>query len=782
MIKNYLKVAFRNIKRNKLYATLNILGLSVGLASFFVIILFLNNELSYDKFHEKADQVYRVVLTETYDGQSEKVGGLTAALAPAAAEEIPEIMAYSRIEGWNKSVIIPGSQADSSAVFNNLAVEEGFFEFFDLEVLSGNEGLADQNAILLSQAAAELHFNSNQAAIGKTIKYRGNSFRVTGVFKDLPETNSLKADMIGSYKGLNSWRSEDSFSSWNSSYFDQTYFLLTPGASVSDVEAKLNELFEKNAIAEQKELSLQPLTDVHFALDVSDSINSQTDRQYILIFTAVAIFILCCALFNYVSLSLSQSLERLKEVGVRRVVGAGKAQLFFQFIAESMIYVLMAYILAIVLVEVTVPQLEMLLDRQLEVNLTARPDLLVFSLLFSLLLSVISGVYPAWLSSRVNAITTLKGGTERFKSQKFINGITVFQLMVFMVLVSVTFTANKQMRFMQNENLGFDNENQVVIQMFSEAASKNGDVFKNELISNPYIKSASFTTSVPTRVMGLQRFNNYDFNFFNFDVDEDYLKTLDMDLLAGRSFTAEDKGNKEIVMINETAAQKMFGDQEAVGKVIDTGNNKLRIVGVVSDFHFLSKKQPIEPTLFKPLEETFGVIIVKLTGENLIETVDYIKSTYAGLTDGDEMRYFFLQDQINSQYKQENLMISMINSMTIIAAFVALLGLFGMSGYAAKRRLKEMGIRKVLGAGFISIQKTLNITNLWKLLLAGVLGVPVIYYWMDNWLSSFAYRIELPLSLIGTALGLASLVVLLTTAFHSIRASLINPVDILKDE
>ncbi|WP_420386889.1 ABC transporter permease [Roseivirga sp.] len=782
MIKNYLKVAFRNIKRNKLYATLNILGLSVGLASFFVIILFLNNELSYDKFHEKADQVYRVVLTETYDGQSEKVGGLTAALAPASAEEIPEIMAYSRIEGWNKSVIIPGSQADSSAVFNSLAVEDGFFEFFDLEILSGNEGLADQNAILMSQAAAELHFGSNQAAIGKTIKYRGNSFRVTGVFKNLPETNSLKADMIGSYKGLNSWRSEDSFSSWNSSYFDQTYFLLTPGALVSDVQAKLNELFEKNAVAEQKELSLQPLTDVHFALDVSDSINSQTDRQYILIFTAVAIFILCCALFNYVSLSLSQSLERLKEVGVRRVVGAGKAQLFFQFIAESMIYVLMAYILAVVLVEVTVPQLEILLDRQLEVNLTARPDLLVFSLLFSLLLSVISGVYPAWLSSKVNAVTTLKGGTGRFKSQKFINGITVFQLMVFMVLVSVTFTANKQMRFMQNENLGFDNENQVVIQMFSEPASKNGDVFKNELFSNPYIKSASFTTSVPTRVMGLQRFNNYDFNFFNFDVDEDYLKTLDMDLLAGRSFTAEDKGNKEIVMINETAAQKMFGDEEAVGKVIDTGNSKLRIVGVVSDFHFLSKKQPIEPTLFKPLEETFGVIIVKLTGENLIETVDYIKSTYAGLTDGEEMRYFFLQDQINSQYKQENLMISMINSMTIIAAFVALLGLFGMSGYAAKRRLKEMGIRKVLGAGFISIQKTLNITNLWKLLLAGLLGVPVIYYWMDNWLSSFAYRIELPLFLIGTALGLASLVVLLTTAFHSIRAYLINPVDILKDE
>ncbi|MCE7990507.1 MAG: FtsX-like permease family protein [Roseivirga sp.] len=778
MLRNYLKVALRNIRKNKLYASLNILGLGIGLASFFVIYLFLQNERSYDTFHPKADRIYRVLQEQTDGVQTQVAAGLNAALAPAAAERIPEIEAFSRIETYPKQVLIPGRK-DSLQVFKSLAVDKGFLDFFELSFVRGSTGSSflRPNSVLISKSKEDTFFDGD--AINKTISVNGKEYLIEGVFADIPPNSSLKADIIVPFETMHAWRLEEL--SWGVSYFDQTFFLFSENTDVNLIEEKINTLARENRVTTEINFKLQSIYDIHFSLGLTDSLREKTDEQYIYIFTIVAIFILACSVFNYVSLALSQSIERTKEIGVRKVVGALKGQLYRQFISESALYVLMGFVIALILVEVLVPQLEVILGRTLSTNLSNTPQLLIPGLIFSILVAGLAALYPAYIGAAQKVVSIFRGGG-RFRSHRLINVISIFQIGVFMVLVSVAFTANKQMHFMQNENLGFDKENQLVIRMFSQAASGKAEVLKNALAQMPEVKSSSFSNSVPSRVMGATRFNGYDFSFVNFNVDADYLNTMGMELKEGRNFVPEDQDTANLVLINERAASLLNFGETAVGKVIDAGSIEFRVIGVVSDFHWVSKREEIGPTLFKKRTQDRGVMVVKLQTGNLVETMDQIEAKYSEITGGEVMGSFFLDDQINSQYKQEGIMIKMINTFTLVAALVAFIGLFGIAGYSARRRLKEMGIRKVLGAGFMSVQLALNKANVWKLVLAALIAVPLIVYWMEGWLDSFAYRIALPTGLIIAALIIASSVILLTAMFHSVKVYLINPVEILKDE
>ncbi|GAB5524816.1 MAG: ABC transporter permease [Roseivirga sp.] len=779
MLKNYLKVALRNIRKNKLYASLNILGLGVGLASFFVIYLFLQNERSYDTFHPKADRIYRV-LEEQMDGEQLQIAaGLNAALAPAAAESVPEIEAFSRIETYGKQVLIPGRK-DSLQFFQSLAVDAGFVEFFELDFVRGSAetSFVKPNSMLISKTKEDAFFDGD--AIGERIKVNGKEFLIEGVFADIPPNSSLKADIIVPFKTMHARRLQGELS-WNVSYFDQTFFLFAKGTNISSVEDKINKLYLNNNPTGEKQFTLQSIYDIHFSLGLNDSLGEKTDEQYIYIFTIVAIFILACSVFNYISLALSQSIERTKEIGVRKVVGAIKGQLYKQFISESALYVIMGFVIALVLVEVLVPQLESLLGRTLSTNLSSTPELLIPGFIFSVLVAGLAALYPAYISAAQKVVSIFRGGG-RFKSHRLINAISVFQIGVFMILVSVAFTANRQMHFMQNENLGFDKENQLVIRMFSQAADGKAGVLKNALAQIPEVKASSFASSIPSRVMGSTRYRGYDFSFVNFDVDADYLNTMGMKLKEGRNFLPEDSDTANLVLINETAAARLDFEGTAIGKTIKNGPREMKIIGVVNDFHWISKREEIGPTLFRKQKQPRGILVVKLQTNNLMETMDAIEAEYSEVTGGEVMGSFFLDDQINSQYRQEAIMIKMINTFTVIAALVAFIGLFGIAGYSARRRLKEMGIRKVLGAGFVSVQLALNKANFWKLALAAVIAAPLIVYWMEDWLSSFAYRIALPTGLIIAALVIASTVILLTAMFHSVKAFFINPVEILKDE
>lgn len=784
MLKNYIKVALRNIKRNKLYASLNILGLAVGLASFFVIYLFIQNELAYDQFHSEKDSIYRVLQVDQRDTGEEMVGGLTSALAPVAADQIPEILAYSRLENRPKAILVKGI-ADSLDQVNSAAVDEGFLKFFDIEIIAGSKDQSFQtlNSTLINETKAKKYFGEVNEALGKTIKIGRYEFIIQSVFKDIPNTSSIKAHVISPITSVNAWRGERGFNQWNASYFDQTYFLLSKDADLLAVDKKINEIFEENAISDNKYLALQPLSDIHFSLAVRDAVGEKTDQQYIIIFTLVAVFILICSVFNYVSLALSQSVERTKEVGVRRVIGAGRKSLYAQFILESLTHVFVSFILAVVLVELLLPQLELLLDRSLSTRILTEPVLILKGLIFSLTVAVLCSLYPAYLSTKMNVVRIFRSASGTFSQKRLISLLSIFQITVFIVLISVAFTANRQMEFMREENLGFDREAQLVLNRFSKEAASKKEVLKNELKNLSGVVSATYATSIPTRTMGSSTFGDNAFRWNNFDVDEDYFETLGMNLVEGRGFMSEDTDSSKVIIINETAARKLGFEDGAVGKTIERNPNEvLRIVGVAEDFHFVSKKEPIEATLFEPITDYAAVLVLKLNNQNLLEAVDQVKETYRTLTGGDEATYFFLDDQINSQYKQENVMIKMINTFVLIAALVAFIGLFGISGYSAKRRLKEIGIRKILGASFMAIQASLNTSSIGRLMLAILISVPLVVYWMEDWLSSFAYRVDMPYSLIITAVLLASFVMLVTVSFHSIKTYFINPVEILKDE
>lgn len=785
MIAKYFRFALRQIRKNKIYSFLNILGLSIGLSCSFVIYLFIQNELSYDQYHTNKDRIYRVIQTNEKDNGVDKLGGLTAALAPKAAENIARIEAYTRIGGFAKRASLT-SNPDSLFSFPATSVDLGFTEIFDLEFLIGSKmtSFKSLNSVLLNRSKAEQMFGNVENALNQEFKIGSNVYKVDGVFQDLPETSSLKYSILLPFPTAESSRG-NALTSWNMSYFDQTYFLLHEAANPIAVGIELDTLFKQNmSYSKKSTMSLESLNDMHFALEVRDRLSGKSDRQYITIFSGVAFFILICAVFNYISLTLSQSVQRTKEMGIRKVIGADRKQLFAQFIFESTFFVMLGTVVALFLMMLSLPVLEDLLGRDMAFSLVENPEFILMALFFSIILAFLSAIYPARIALKMQAADLLRGtGKQLFSPQRLVNAITVFQIVVFVALICSAFVARRQMQFMQNENLGFDNERMLVLRMSGKGISDKATVLKNELEKLSNVERISYASSIPTSWGSSQSFNGHDFTFFNFTVDENYLETMGMKLIAGRNLQATDTDSTFSVLINETAAQKLNIDDNPIGHVIKNGSRTLTVIGLVNDFHFISKKQPIEAVMFRKITpNSYGNLVLKLKSENLKGTVAEIEKAYEGVTDKSDPDYFFLDDQFNKQYEQENVMSTMINTFTLLAALVAFIGLFGISGYAASRRLKEMGIRKVLGANFVDIQKRLNYANLIKIVVAVAIAVPMVIYLMRQWLNSFAYRIDMPIWVITGAVIIATLIILFTVSIHSIKAYFLNPVDVLKDE
>ena len=781
MLRNYIKVAFRNLRRNKLYAGLNILGLSIGLGSFFIIYLFLQNELAYDQFHEKKERIYRVVTIAESDFGVEKQASMSHAFSQKFVEGIPGIEAFSKVDR-NSAVFNFHEATEKGSPTETLIVDRDFLNFFTVHFMYGNAKsvFKSPNSLLISESMALKQYGTIDV-LGKTVGYYKDSYIITGVFHDLPNSSSNKADVIVLNEKMNA---RHEVGAWGVRMNNlQAYMLLNENTEVADVENKLTEFYlEKNKYGTGSKLSLQSISDVHYSLDVKDEVKEKTDRQYVSIFAFVAIFILASSIFNYISLSVSQSIERAKEIGVRKVAGASSRELRKQFIIESLLHVLISFVLSMILVELLIPQLEALVERDLGISVLAQPILLLQGIMFALFIALVCSFYPTYLSTKLKVVQVFKNGKGIFSSQRLIGAIGIFQIVVFVVLICVSVTANRQMRFMRNENLGFDKDHQLVLE---NIPYRDREAHKNEILKIPGVSAISGGSQLPYDVTAAMSFKEYNFNLSFFEIDENYFQTLGIPLLEGRNFLPEDADSTKLVVINTTAAKKLgYKEGSVVGEKLGTGSSAYKIIGVVSDFHFASKKELIEPIVFKhhPSQGFNGQFIVRLDGANWASTSKRVLDAYNKIPNLYASSYFFFEDRIDAQYKQENVMITMLNTFTVIAALVAFIGLFGIAGYSVKRRLKEMGIRKVLGAGFMSIQKTLNVSSVWKLLAAVIIAVPVVVYWMDNWLSSFAYRIEMPVFLIFGAIAVASMAIFITVSIHSIKAYLINPVEILKDE
>jgi len=780
MLFNHLKFALRLIKKNKLYSFLNILGLSIGLACFFVIYLFIKNETSYDQHHLKSDRIYRAIKTIERDTGVEIKGELTGAMAPVVADQIPQIEAYSRIGSRDRLISLPAKPDSTFKVFST-SVDLGFVQMFDLEFITGSKKTSFQTkqSAIISEKQAERIFGSAENAIDQELIIGKTIFRIDGVVKETPANSSIKYTLLLPFSQAEKPRGAR-LTNWYANFNDQSYFLLKEGSDAISVGRRIDKIFQEKVDFGINTISLQKLSDVHFSLDVKDQIAGKSDRQYIFVFSFVAIFILLSSVFNYVSLALLQSAFRVKEIGVRKVLGANRKQLLQQYAFESIVYVVTATVVAIVLVEFATPILEALLDKSIQFSFLESPDLILKALIFAILLALLASLYPAYVCLKLQAVNMLRGfGNSFFSSQQLIKIISVFQIIIFITLICSAFVARKQMEFMRNENLGFDNERMLVLRMATKELYQKSEVLKNELKQLPNVERIAFASAIPTILSSSTSFAVYDFTFHNFDIDEDYLEIMGMKLISGRNFSPSDADTASIILINKTAAIKLDIIDNPIGKLV----NGKRIVGVVSDFHFISKKQPIEAVMFRMLRGvTYGNLILKLKSDNLEGTLSAVQEKFESITAQSDMDFFFLDDQFNNQYKHETIMTTMINVFTFLAALVAFIGLFGISGYSVSRRLKEMGIRKVLGASFIEIQKKLNYSNLIKIFVAILIAIPLTVYWMDSWLNSFAYRIEMPIWVLATAALTATLVILLTVSIHSVKAYFINPIEILKDE
>jgi len=774
------KIAFRHLLRNKLYAGLNVLGLSLGIASFLIIYFFVQNELSFDRYHSRSEEILRVTETKTM-GEINTHAGISAAFASQVIDNIPDVETYTRIESWDKNVVFPGLQ-DSIARYSNMSVDQGFFDMFDIEMQEGviPDFDINPNAVIVSEALATRQWQGD--AIGKTLKVRGIPFEVVGIFKGFPNNSSLQGDLIFEIEAVNQWR-KDSFTEIFMSYFDQLYLTLNENADREAVSAKLTDLFNglRGTEVEKMILGLQPLTDIHFNFDIKDSYGRKTDKQMIFVFSGVALFILICSFFNYVSMAIAQSLERIREIGVRKVMGASQKRVYLEHLTESFILILLASILAVVLLEIMVPSLEELIERKLADSIKFSAELWTYAALFIVGITSLSVLYPSILSGHSKVSDLLRNSHRSFKSAKWINALSVVQVIVFMTLISVAMASNKQLHFMQNENLGFEKDNILVIGAYVNQLDKHGELLENKLRSIPGVKEITRASSMPGRVMGSMMMKDYDdITFYNFPVGLNYFETMDMDIVEGRSFRSDDKGKQNIIL-NQSAIKAMGVEDDPIGQTFTTFNRDWVVVGVVNDFHFFSKKQAIGPTFFRLLDENEGSMLVKLDGANTGQTLAGIQSSYSSISDK-VLSYEFLDERFDALHKDEKAMITMIQTGTAMAALVAFLGLFGITGFSIKKRMKEMGIRKVLGATFTNIQSTLNRSSFIKLLVAALISVPLIFYWVNQWLDTFAYRIEFPVIWVLGALLLAGVVAISTSFIHSVKAYLVNPVDILKDE
>ncbi|HEY4291073.1 MAG TPA: ABC transporter permease [Puia sp.] len=805
MFRNYIKIALRNLRRNKLFTAINIFGLALGLATCLVILLFVQHELSYDRYNEKADQIVRVVIKGVMQGGELKEANVMPPVAQTLKREFPEVLDATRLRNMGRPRV---SYGDKTFREDNIAfVDSNFFQVFTLPLLKGNAktALTQPNSVIITRAVAKKYFGDADP-VGKVLEFKDvpATLTVTGMIEAVPEASHFHFGMFASLSVLPESRSD----SWMESNFF-TYLVLQKGYDYRKLEAKLPQVMEKYAGPQlQKALGLtmaqfqakgnsiglylQPLTDIHLHSDMTLDLEPAGDIRYVYIFSAVALFMLLIACINFMNLSTAGASRRSREVGIRKVLGSQRIELIRQFLAESLLLTTVAMALALGIVWLALPFFNGLTGQQLHLDLTRNPWALPGLLLFGLLTGLLAGSYPAFFLSGFNPIAVLKNrnnGTR--KSAGLRSGLVVFQFFISICLIVGTTVVYKQLSYIQHKKLGYDRDQVMVIQE-SYWLGKNVDVFRQQLRQDPRIASVSASGFLPAGY-------SYNNNFFaypddqsgklvksiNYQVDQYYLGTLGMELALGRNFSSDFGGDSTGAILNETAVRAFGWNKDPLGHTIskmDNGVEKTwRVIGVVKDFNFRSLHERITPVVMT-LGDDNGTTIVKVKTADVAGVVANAKKLWTGLKAQAPFSWSFLDDRFNDTYKAEQnvgLILTIFAGLTI---FVACLGLFGLATFTAEQRTREIGIRKVLGADVFGIVRLLSTDFLKLVLLAFVLAAPVAWFAMTKWLEDFAYRISIGWGVFLLAAFLALTITIITISFRAIRAATVNPVKSLRSE
>ncbi|WP_149241721.1 ABC transporter permease [Dyadobacter sp. 32] len=788
MLKNYFKIAWRNIVRQKAYSILNIAGLSIGMACSILILLWVQNELSYDRFHARANQIFRL----TCNAGDFKAAVSSAGMVRGLQSQLPQIKSGVRLSKPSAMLFEVGEKkVEEKRVFY---ADSNFLKVFSFPLLAGNAATAlnDPGAILITEETAEKYFGTRDA-VGKTIRINNNeNFTISGILANTPSNSHLQFDAIIPMKTMAKWNWDLRNDTWGNFNFYTYLELDEKTAASAPAQQRLTQqtakIFKDHGEKIKLDFQLQPLTDIHLHSNLQIDLPGHGNMQYVNIFFVVAIFILVVACINFMNLATARSERRAKEVGLRKVVGANRYQLVFQFLGESLIFSFLSLVIAVGIVYMLLPVFKMLTEKTLAIHLL--DGKLVMGLIgIAVLTGLLSGSYPALFLSGFAPVKVLKGKLRVSGGNLlFRNALVVTQFVVAIVLLVGTAVVYKQLDFIKKRNLGFDKSNLLYLPMTGELGGKR-QALKASLAQNPLTENFTVISDLPTKlesgtidiVWDGQTTRN-QVVFPSMDVDENFVKVFKSKVLAGRGFDKAFSGDSSSYIINEKAMQIMgMNVGNAVGKSLTVYDTKGTIIGVVKNFHFKSLQYAMEPLILR-LNRWGGVVMVRTTAGNAEQTIKALEKINHQLNPAFPFTFGFLDKDLDNLYRSEQQMGSIFNLFAGLAIFISCLGLYGLSAFMAEQRTKEIGVRKVLGATVAGVVGLLSQDFLKLISIAIVIASPIAWFAMNRWLQGFAYQTNLEWWVIALAGLVATAIALFTISFQSIKAALMNPVKSLRSE
>ena len=786
MFKNYLKIGIRNFKKFKSFTFINIIGLSVGIACILLIALFIKNELSYDRFHHKLDSIYRLSSNwHRPDGSVSRYGSVPIPMGPVIKEYfVEDIRFFARICTMEFTV----RRGDFLEDLDVTLTDEAFFELFTFPLLDGNPShvLSSLDSVVLSETLARRYFG-NENPLGERLtlitgEYR-DDFIVSAVAKDPPNSSSIKYSLLININCLSSFRREDFLSNWDTTSPQwQTFIEVMDSNSSRRIMNGLPQLTQLHISDQDQFFTLQRMRDIHF--DQKDTGTPDLTEIYIL--SAITFFILLTAIINFITISVGNASYRFREIGIRKIVGAKRKQLIGQFWSESIFITAVAVFLAVMIARALLPVFNTLTNKSLVYSDILSPSSMAVLFLFTMIVGIIVGSYPALILSKFKPVDLFTGKQRLSGKNSFTRILVIMQFSLSIILIVVVIGLSRQIRFILNTDYGFNKENMIIVKTHKrevEPSERLYEKFRNRLLNQADIIRMSSASGSFDRV-GIDRFyyNGHNYKASYMRVNFDYFKTMELDLVEGRDFSHEMSSDMQALVVNESLVQTL-GLKKAVGTQIRYHSRTFTIIGVVRDSHMWGMDSRIQPALYyiNPMMP-YRYILIKISPYNLTETLNRIQATWEELEPDKPFSWSFLEEDIESQVMDENRWKDIVLYSSLLAIFVACLGVFGLTSISVARRVKEIGIRKVHGASVSNVVGLLTRQFIKWVIMANVIAWPVAWYVLHKWLQNYAYKISIsPAFFMISAFSIVS-VVLLTTSTLTIKAALANPVDSIRYE
>ncbi len=809
MIRNYIIIAMRTLLRNKSYTLINVLGLSLGVACCLLLALYIQDEMSYDKHHQDVDNVYRITTHFIGGAGLNDLASTSPPIAPTLKNEIPEIVEAARMvnpPGVAQNLIKYGDKLFYET--NGFLADSTLFKILTYEFIEGNpkKALTQPNSVVLIESIARKLFG-NESALDKIISitqgYSATDYKITGVIKS-QQKSFIEPHLLISMTTNSDWgnylRSENAMGQWAGQNFVPAFVKLQQGASIKDVEAKMNQVLTKHgaedmkAIGFTKTLKLEPVKDVYLKSDIGQS----PRINYLYVIASIAAFILLIACINFINLSTAKASQRANEVGVRKVMGAFRSSLIKQFMGEAILIVVISIVISIVIVQISLPWFNSLTSKTILFNNENIIFFIVVITGIALLTGLVAGSYPAIYLSSFQPAQVLKGKSILSNaSGRLRKSLVVFQFVIAIALGCIMIIISQQLTFMQSKSLGFNQEAKIVLPLRTNAAKIKYESLKKELEKENFVKSISATEYIPGSTIWS------DMGFYgaggNMEtaimirrntVDAGYIEMMGIKLIAGRSFSSNrESESKGKVILNRSSAKKFGLDPDkAIGQPLyfdfDGKKSTFEIIGVIEDYHQTSLKEEIYPTLFELASATdsYANMMIEVNTNQLNGSLASIEATWKKLVNDTPFEYEFLDQSIGKQYDEDRKVSKIITSFTFIAMFISCLGLYGLSTFMAERRFKEIGVRKVMGASVNQIVSLMSSEFIKLITISFIIAVPLSWFAMDRWLQEFAYKTTIGIMVFIYVGGAALAIALITVSFESIKAAMANPTKSLRSE